>query len=80
VVVAMKLEPALSAYKSVRQKAHGVGEGSASACYQMALAMLCLSNGCRLGMPDCMVDGYPWDASIATGKSNALMSQGTETK
>lgn len=50
----MKLEPALSAYKSVRGKKHGIGGGSRLRAFKMALAMFCLSNGC-----------VPWYARFA---------------
>ena len=50
----MKLEPAIHAYRSVRRKRHGVGEGSRLRALKMALMMFCLSNGVR-----------PWYARLA---------------
>ena len=50
----MRIEPTINAYKSVRNKGHGVGKGSRLRAIKMALAMFCLSNGC-----------FPWYARLA---------------
>lgn len=41
----MRLEPAISAYRSVRNKKHGVGPGSRLRALKMALMMFNASNG-----------------------------------
>jgi hypothetical protein len=41
----MKIEPAISAYRSVRKKQHGIGEGSRLRAIKMALFMFCATNG-----------------------------------
>ena len=39
------IEPTISAYRSVRKKRHGIGEGSILRATKMALMMFCVSNG-----------------------------------
>lgn len=50
----MKIEPAIWAYRSVRNKRHGVGRGSRLRALKLALLMFSVSNGC-----------FPWYARAA---------------
>jgi hypothetical protein len=50
----MRLEPAISAYRAVRRKKHGIGGGSRLRALKLALAMYCVSNGV-----------FPWHARLA---------------